>query len=133
MPAATQYNIPAPYETSGYEYENFVYQYESGLLYNEPNAPYGGYSDLPVSQYRTVQWHMNRLAGTLVDDVPQLAAQGAANKWAGTSGLALVGALNAIYKERYGVSYQYDLQGILNALAGTTGLGENLAASLIES
>lgn len=43
----------------------------------------------------TLQWDLNRKAGTLSGDVPTLDAQGAANVWAGTTGLALVGALNA--------------------------------------
>lgn len=42
----------------------------------------------------TLQHAMNRKAGTLVDGSPTLDAQGAANVWAGTTGLALVGALN---------------------------------------
>lgn len=82
----------------------------------------------------TYQYHLNRLAGTIVDGVPQLDAQGAANVWAGTNGLAIVGALNHLYAYRNeGTNYNYDLQGVLNALAGTWGLGPNLAASLIES
>lgn len=79
---------------------------------------------------RTYTYHLNRLAGTLVNGVPTRDAQGAANIWAGTTGLDLVGALNA----KNGVtdrSQFKELQGVLNALAGTTGLGENLAASLI--
>ena len=132
MPS-TQYNAAAFYNNSGYEYDNYVYQYNSGLLYNEPNSPYGGISGAPVAYQRHFVWHLNRLAGTLIGDVPQLAAQGAANKWAGTSGLATVGALNALYAERYGKNYHYDLQGVLNALAGTVGLGVNLAAFEIVS
>lgn len=82
----------------------------------------------------TYQYHLNRLAGTLVNDVPQLDAQGAANVWAGTDNLAIVGALNTLYAARNsGVNYNYDLQGVLNALAGTVGLGVNLAASEIVS
>lgn len=82
----------------------------------------------------TYQYHLNRLAGTIVDGVPQLDAQGAANVWAGTSGLAIVGALNKLYADRNaGTNFNYDLQGVLNALAGTWGLGPNLAASLIVS
>ena len=81
----------------------------------------------------TYQYHLNRLAGTIVDGVPQLDAQGAANVWAGTEGFAIVGALNKLYEDRNGVNYNYDLQGVLNALAGTVGLGPNLAASLIVS
>ena len=42
----------------------------------------------------TLQYEMNRLAGTLVGGVPSRDAQGAANVWAGTTGLDLVGALN---------------------------------------
>lgn len=43
----------------------------------------------------TLQYHMNRKAGTLdASDVPTQDAQGAANVWAGTTGLDLVGALN---------------------------------------
>jgi len=76
---------------------------------------------------RTLQYHMNRLAGTLNSfDVPTLDAQGAANVYAGTTGLAIVGALN--YKA--GTS-GIELQGVLNKLAGTTGLGENEASARI--
>lgn len=83
---------------------------------------------------KTYQYHLNRLAGTLSPyDTPTLDAQGAANVWAGTENLAIVGALNNLYEQRNGVNYNYDLQGVLNALAGTWGLGPNLAASLIAS
>jgi len=76
---------------------------------------------------RTLQYHMNRLAGTLnAFDVPTLDAQGAANKWANTSGLALQGALNV----KAGTS-GLAVQGVLNKLAGTSGLGENEAAARI--
>ena len=82
----------------------------------------------------TYTYHLNRLAGTLVNGVPTLAAQAAANKWAGTTNLAIVGALNTLYAARNaGVNYQLDLQGVLNALAGTVGFGANYAASLIVS
>lgn len=77
----------------------------------------------------TLQYHLNRKAGTLVNGVPTLDAQGAANVWAGTTGLDLVGALNVQagntlpdYKE---------LQGVLNQLAGTSGLGVDGAAAAI--
>lgn len=84
---------------------------------------------------KTYTYHLNRLAGTLdANDVPQLEARAAANLWAGTNGLALAGALNAKYASlNAGVSFDYDVKGALNALAGTSGLGENLAASLIVS
>jgi len=82
----------------------------------------------------TYTYHLNRLAGTLVNGVPSLDAQGAGNKWAGTTGLALPGALNVLYASRNGGNrLDLDLQGILNALAGTKGLGINEAAAEIAS
>jgi hypothetical protein len=83
----------------------------------------------------TLQYSLNRLAGTIVNGVPTLDAQGAANKWASTpTPLDLEGALNYLYKQRYGAkNYNTDMPGILNLLAGTYGLGEALAASLIAS
>ena len=76
---------------------------------------------------RTLQYHLNRLAGTLnSNDVPRYASQGAANIWAGTSSLALQGALN----KKAGTS-GLAVQGALNKIAGTTGLGENEAAARI--
>lgn len=83
---------------------------------------------------KTYTYHLNRLAGTLVNGVPSLSAQGAANVWAGTEGLSLPGALNTLYASRNGgQNFAYDLQGALNALAGTYGYGPNLAASMIVS
>ena len=83
----------------------------------------------------SLQYSMNRLAGTLVNDVPTLDTQGAANVWAGTTTpLDTEGALNYLYRKRFtNPNYNIDLPGILNSLAGTYGLGENLAASLIAS
>lgn len=78
---------------------------------------------------KTLQYHVNRKAGTLNGDVPTLDAQGAANVWAGTSGLALVGALNVIAGNAL-PAYK-DLAGVLNQLAGTSGLGVDEAASRI--
>ena len=76
---------------------------------------------------RTLQYHLNRLAGTLNSfNVPRYDAQGAANLYAGTSGLDIKGALNA----KAGTS-GLEIQGALNKLAGTTGLGENEAAARI--
>lgn len=76
---------------------------------------------------RTMQYHLNRLAGTLNEfDVPRYDAQGAANIWAGTSGLDIKGALNV----KAGTS-GLAVQGVLNQLAGTSGLGENEAAARI--
>lgn len=74
---------------------------------------------------RTMQYHLNRKAGTLnAYDVPTLDAQGAANVWAGTTGLDIKGALNF----KAGTT-GLEVQGALNYLAGTTGLGENEAAA----
>lgn len=72
---------------------------------------------------------MNRLAGTLVDGVPSRDAQGAANIWAGTTGLDLVGALNV--EAGNSLPDYKELQGVLNQLAGTTGLGVDAAAAAI--
>lgn len=80
---------------------------------------------------RTVQYHMNRLAGTLnAFDVPTLDAQGAANVYAGTTGLGIVGALNIKAGITDPKNY-LELQGVLNYLAGTNGYGENEAAARI--
>jgi hypothetical protein len=89
---------------------------------------------------RTLCYHLNRLANTLIGDIPQYDSQGAAQIWAKNNsvtpynGIELVGVLNNLYASRHaGVNPHRDLQGILNALAGTTGYGENYAASLIAS
>lgn len=77
----------------------------------------------------TITYHLNRKAGTLVNDVPTLEATGAANVWAGTTGMALVGALNV---KAGNVQPNYrELQGVLNQLAGTYGLGVDAAAAAI--
>lgn len=60
---------------------------------------------------------LRRVSGTTLD------AQGAANAWAGTSGLDLVGALNA----KAGTS-GLDLLGVCNELAGTPGQGVGINA-----
>jgi len=75
---------------------------------------------------------MNRLAGTLNSyDVPTLDAQGAANVYAGTAGLGIVGALNV--KAGFTTRTQYlELQGVLNYLASTSGLGVNEASARIQ-
>lgn len=77
---------------------------------------------------RGLQYHLNRLAGTLnAYDVPTLGTMAAANRYANTkSTLETVGALN--YKA--GTS-GLELQGVLNKLAGTSGLGVQAAASRI--
>lgn len=77
----------------------------------------------------TLTYSMNRVAGTLVGGRPTLAATGAANVWAGTTGLALIGALNV--KAGNTLPNYKGLQGVLNQLAGTTGLGVAAAAASI--
>jgi hypothetical protein len=77
----------------------------------------------------TLQYEMNRLAGTLVNGVPSRDSQGAANAWAGTSGLDLVHALNV--KASNALPNFKELQGVLNQLAGTSGLGVDAAATAI--
>ena len=97
-------------------------------------ANYGGLSST---------YHLNRLAGTIINGVPQLDFDGAAIQWADnvipggrnshgqTRG---IGALNAIYAYRNGgKNYYLDTPGVLNALAGTYGIGEAEAAARIVS
>ena len=73
----------------------------------------------------TLRDELNRLANGGGTSYPAytayLAEQGAANKWAGTTGIALVGALNA----KAGITDPKLFQGlnkICNTLASTTGL-----------
>jgi hypothetical protein len=89
-------------------------------------TPAGG---VPVIDGHTLQYHMNRKAGTLVNGVPQRDAQGAANIWAGTTGLDIVEALNV--KAGNTLPAYKELVGVLNQLAGTTGLEQDGAASSI--
>jgi hypothetical protein len=77
----------------------------------------------------TLQYDLNRKAGTLVGDVPTHDAAGAANIWAGTTGLSLVGALNV--KAGNVLPDYKDLAGVLNQLAGTSGLEVDGAAAAI--
>lgn len=78
---------------------------------------------------RTLQYHMNRKAGTLVNNVPTRDAQAAANIWAGTVGKDLVGALN-IRAGNTAPNWR-ELAGVLNQLAGTVGLDVDGAAANI--
>lgn len=77
----------------------------------------------------TLQYHMNRKAGTLVGGVPQRDAQGAANIWAGTTNRDLVEALNI--KAGNTMPAYKELVGVLNQLAGTSGLEQDGAAASI--
>lgn len=85
-------------------------------------------------------YHLNRLAGTIVNGVPQYDSQGAAQIWVKNNavtpnvGVAIAGVLNSLYASRNtGNNFGYDVQGVLNALAGTSGLGSSEAASRIVS
>ena len=87
----------------------------------------------------TATYHLNRLAGTIINGVPQYDFDGAALKW-GTVVLGShnatrgIDVLNQIYASRHGgKNYLEDTPGILNLLAGTIGLGENEAAARIVS
>jgi hypothetical protein len=78
----------------------------------------------------SLTYHMNRKAGTLNgNDQPTLSATEAANLWAGTSGMTVVGALNV--KAGNTLPAYLELLGVLNQLAGTTGLGTQEAAASI--
>lgn len=105
--------------------------YDSPIAYNANISTYAGVST-GVLDGTTLTYNMNRLAGTISGGVPTLDAQGAANVWAGTSGLGLVGAVNV----KNGVTDRarfLGLVGALNALAGTSGLAEAKAAARIVS
>lgn len=74
-----------------------------------------------------VQHELNRLAYGSTNPVAMRDEQLAANDWAGTAGLGLVGALNA--KALNTGTAMKDLQGVCNQLAGTSGLGPPEALS----
>lgn len=89
-------------------------------------------------------YHLNRLAGTIINGVPQLDFNGAAVAWYQNAvpfgqqkklgGGAGIDVLNQLYAYRNGgTNYHYDTPGVLNALAGTWGLGEDEAARRIVS
>lgn len=77
----------------------------------------------------TLTYSLNRLAGTLVADIPTLDDQGAANVWAGTTGLGIAGALNV--KAGNTLPDYATVTGALNQIAGTTGLTATDAADQI--
>lgn len=84
---------------------------------------------MAINDGKGLNYHLNRLAGTLsASGYPTYGAAAAANKWAGTKGLDLQGALNAKAGTK-GLA----IQGALNKLAGTKGLGIQGAASRIVS
>jgi hypothetical protein len=85
----------------------------------------------------TATYHMNRLANTIVNGVPQYDFDGAAVLWGniaipGHKATRGIDVLNLIYANRNGgKNYYLDTPGVLNALAGTSGLGESEAARQI--
>ena len=64
---------------------------------------------------------LNRLAG-ITDITKFLDEQGAANVYAGTTGKAIIGALNYKVSSSRSPNAFKDLDGVCNELAGTTGL-----------
>ncbi len=74
---------------------------------------------------------LNRLAG--VTNGALLDEQGAANKWAGTTGLATVGALNIKAQPSRTRDKFKDIDGICNEIAGTTGLAAPAALRSINA
>jgi hypothetical protein len=75
---------------------------------------------------------LNRLAG--ITNVAQyLDEQGAANRWAGTTGLATVGALNIKAQAGRTRDRFKDIDGICNELAGTTRLAAPAALRSINA
>jgi hypothetical protein len=75
---------------------------------------------------------LNRLAG-ITDVTKYLDEQGAANAWAGTTGLATVGALNIKAQAGRTRDQFKDIDGICNELAGTTGLAAPAALRSINA
>ena len=88
----------------------------------------------------TATYHMNRLAGTIVNGVPQYDFDGACIRW-GTVVLGShnasrsIDVLNQIYASRNGgKNFHWDIPGVLSMLAsGSMGLGEDEAARRIVS
>jgi len=75
---------------------------------------------------------LNRLAG--ITDVAQyLDEQGAANRWASTTGLSTVGALNIKASSSRTRDKFKGIDGICNELAGTTGLAAPAALRSIDA
>lgn len=75
---------------------------------------------------------LNRLAG--ITNVAQyLDEQGAANRWASTSGLSTVGALNIKVSSSRTRDKFKDIDGVCNELAGTTGLAAPAALRRINA
>lgn len=90
-------------------------------------------SGSPGRTSTTLVAELNRLAngGAYPAGSAYLGEDGAANKWAGTTGLATLGALNA--KQGNALPNYYDLDGVCNQLAGTEGLGATEALRRIDA
>jgi hypothetical protein len=78
---------------------------------------------------------LNRLAngGTYPARTAFLDSQGAANVWAGTSGLGIIGALNQKASAGRAPSAYKNLNGVCNELAGTTNKSASDALRTIAS
>jgi hypothetical protein len=127
------YNVDSPYETDLYEYNNFSFIYDAVFEYNENGVEYGG-SVNESSITSTLTGELNRLAygGTYPPISLYLTATKAANVYAGTDGLPLVGALNKAADPNRQPNNYKALGGICNELAGTTGLSPLQALRSIE-
>jgi hypothetical protein len=75
---------------------------------------------------------LNRLAG-ITDITKYLDEQGAANRWASTTGLSTVGALNIKASSSRTRDKFKDIDGICNELASTTGLAAPAALRSINA
>lgn len=78
---------------------------------------------MPGTAGSTLCAELNRLAngGTYPARTDFLDEQGAANKWAGTSGKAIIAALNYKVSSSRQPNAFKDLNGVCNELASTTG------------
>lgn len=90
---------------------------------------------MPGIEGSTLCAELNRLAngGTYPLRTAFLDEQGAANAWAGTSGLGIIGALNIKAEAARQPDDYKDLFGICNELAGTTNKSAVDALRTIES
>ena len=89
---------------------------------------------MPGTAGSTLCAELNRLAngGTYPSRDVFLDEQGAANKWAGTTGKGIIGALNYKVSAARQPSAFKDLNGVCNELAGTTGKSASDALRTIQ-
>ena len=133
----TRYNFNGPYNTDEYEYNNIVFQYESGLLYEQPDTPYGGGSGSNPNS--TFAQELNRLAngGTYRSAGNMVGIARAAQQWAALIGIPIsstdtVGVLNEIAGIESKANW-LDLDGVCNYIANTFQLPATSALRKIES